>query len=182
MAKTQQLYQLGGLSRGELAHVVQQQSGDVALLADGQSRFGAYRHDPPPNAEVVIHADSTGITGLLENHRVNIGKIEWLGSMRDDEGTPDDTSLYPHNIPLTAKQVALLKNEQSTLYRIGGISRPDLNNLIDKLRREGINGEVVKVAGNRFDGSSPEFTVKTTNAGILGLLSDHPDGIKVGVC
>jgi len=171
------LYQIGGISRHELQDILERvdvNKEGAAVVASGRNRFGG------PADEFVVKADDKNVLSLSSDHRVNIGRIQWYGSMQDPDGEPTDTSLYPDHIPLTSKQVEILQKEHATLYRVGGIGSRELENLVAKLKRDGVNAEIVKIAGNRFDGSRPEFTMKTTNDGILALLSDQ--NVQVGVC
>lgn len=171
------IYQVGGIDEHELCSLVErlQKSGaSVEIVADESHRFSESRK------EFAVRADEQGILGLLSHQRVNIGSVRWNGSMRNDPNETPSEEKYPGRMPLTPGQVRTLESSGTDLYRVGNVSYDRLEQIVEEIRHSGIEAEIVKVAGNRFVGDPSEFTLKTSDKGVLGLLSDR--SISVGIC
>lgn len=171
------IYQVGGIDEQELYTLVerlQKGGASVEVVADESHRFSL------SPKEFAVRADEKGVIGLLSNQRVNVGGIRWHGSMRNKTNEVPSVVKYPGRMPLTPGQVKTLEDSGTDLYRVGNVSYRQLQQLVEEIKQNGIEAEIVKVAGNRFVGEPREFTLKTSDKGILGLLSDRH--IDVGVC
>jgi hypothetical protein len=132
----------------------------------------------PRHADVVAVVDEAAFAKLKATQALKVRRVEWLGSMADPEGKPNDQSLYPGHMPLTQRQVATLRKEGTQLYRVGGISEAEIKKVADQFK-SGASVEVVKVAG-QLHNDQPELTIKANDQGILGLLAKN--GTQVSVC
>ena len=171
------IYQVGGLDEPELCTLVDKlkKTGVQAdILANHSNRFSL------APKEFAVQTDEKGVLGLLSDHRVNLGSIRWEGSMRDTGDEEATIERYPDRMPLTPSQVRTLESSGTELYRVGNVSYHHLQRLVDQIKQDGMEAEIVKVAGNRFVGDAREFTLKTSEKGILGLLADR--NISVGIC